>query len=369
MNRRSPWTGVLLYLLVPGTFFLLGCLAAWFFLAGERNGDAKASLPPADQATEAKDEPTAPTVFRDNTREVSQGAATLAGAGSAGGHAVFMELALLRGGEGQHLWKIEETGTALPLDAKLLARVVDGEPVGMLPSFRAKGKKGQVPDLDDLNDLEALAFCDALIKANLTSQGAFANSTRRDLTFADLYNTPKKHRGEVIHQEGALRRVRRSDPPPNARAKGVDHLYEGWVFDTRYGTNPVCLVFTELPAGLTVAEQMNRQISFDAYFFKKYRYQSADSKPGYVREAPLFIGRGPVLAKAETASGVDTSWSTPLLIGFLGVLLATVVLAFGLHGWFRRGDRHVQKRLAGVRHREFVEPNGPTFPDTTPSAN
>ncbi len=226
------------------------------------------------------------------------------------------------------------------------------------------------PDLSHLNDDEALAFCEALFKANLTSQGAFANSARRDLTFTDLFNTPKKYRGEVVHFEGNLRRVRHSDPPPNARVKGVDHLYEGWAFNMeRYGANPVCLVFTELPPGLPVAEKMDRQISFDAYFFKKYRYQSGDSRPGWAREAPLFIGRSPVLAIEKAAPADSITWSAPLLVGFLGLVLVTGLVAFGLHWWFRRGDQRLRNRLAQVRQQDFVEPGKTGLPSTAPSDN
>jgi hypothetical protein len=268
-----------------------------------------------------------------------------------------MELALLKAGDRQHLWKLQETDHALPLNRKLLARVLDGEPLAMLPSFRARGNQGPLPDLGNVNDDEALAFCEALYKANLTSTGAFANSARRDLTFADLFNTPQKYRGEVVHFEGLLYRLRRIDPPPNARIKGVDHLFEGWIFDPqRYGVNPVCLVFTELPPGLAVAEKMSFPVSFDAYFFKKYRYQSADSKPGWAREAPLFIGRSPVLVWEGQAASDALALSSPLLVAFLGMVLATGLIAFGLHWWFRRGDRRIQDRLSRVRQKEFVEP-------------
>lgn len=367
-GRRGP--GLVVTILGPAVFFLLGCLATWLVLQARPSEEVAASSAPAEPAAPAPslpEAPAAPTVFRDNRAEMSQGAAALAGAGGSGG--AFLALALVRGGEQGHLWKVLATESALPLDEAYLRKVIDGQPLAMLPSYKAKGKRGQVPDLEDLNDFEALSFCDALIKANLTSVGAFANSARRDLTMRDLFTAPGRYRGEVVHHEGLLRRVYRSDPPPNARARGVDHLYEGWVLDPESGMSPVCLVFTELPPGLTVAEKMNRRVSFDAYFFKKYRYESEDSKPGYVREAPLFVGRSPVLTDAAPRPALAPGWSTPLLVGFLVVLLATVVLALGLHFWFRRGDRKVRERLKGLREREFVDPGSPGLPGPTPSAN
>jgi hypothetical protein len=371
--RSSP-AGFVLYLLVPGTFFLLGCLLTWFAL---KQAPPAPSVAPSPEPAAGAAEPDGPTpaagdgkgeFLRADFEPVFAGAATLAGAGTAGGPAALGELALLQAGEDASLWKMREMQKALPLREGPLKGVVDGTPVAMLPSFRQKDKQGQVPDLAHFNDVEAEAFCEALFKANLASPGAFANSARRDLTFADLFNAPKRHRGEVVHFEGQLRRVRRGDAP--AMAKGVRDLYEGWAFDANYGANPVCLVFPELPAGLSVAERLDEDVTFDGYFFKKYRYQSADSKPGYAREAPLFIGHSPVLRRGPAAAAAPpAAWSTPLLIGFLGLLLATGVLAFGLHWWFRRGDRRVRDRLAGVRHREFVEPGSPGLPDTTPSPN
>lgn len=364
--------GLFLYLLVPVACFLLGILFARQFLyipnnppsqgkPHAENGPAVVDLP---QPEEGHGE-----LFRFDTDAVSRAAATLAGAGGDDGRSALTELTLLKAGEVAGLWKLQEMVQAPPLRPEYLSQVRDSTPIAMLPSFRDKEKQGQVPDLAHFNDLEAEAFCEALWKANLTSTSAFANSARTELTFSDLFNEPHRYRGQVVHFEGRLRRVRHSKAPIMARSRGVEHLYEGWLFDPqRYGTNPVCLVFTELPTGLSVAEQMDQPVTFDAYFFKKYRYQSADSKPGYAREAPLFIGRSPVPVKGPP-SAPQVAWSTPLLVGFLGLLLLTVVIAFGLHWWFRRGDRRVHDRLAVVREREFVEPGPPGFPDTTPSAN
>jgi hypothetical protein len=363
--------GLFRYLLVPGAFFLLGSLATWYALRQPTPEDrAEGRLPaPEAEGPSPPGEPAEVTAFQDNTRDVVAGAATLAGAGGNGRQGLAMEIALLRAGERAHLWKLEDTDKALSLNPKYLAGVIDGTPLAMLPSFRAEGGQGPVPDLKHVNEREALAFCDALIKANLTSAGAFANSARSDLTPADLANKPREFRGEVVHGEGRLRRVRHSDPPPNARARGVDHLYEGWVLDPRYGSNPVCLVFTELPPGVRVAEQADQDVAFDAYFFKKYRYQSADSKPGFARETPLFIGRSPVLLRGPAAEPGPPAGSAPLLTAFLGLVVATVALAFGLTWWFRRGDRRVREQLAAVRRREFVDPGTPNLPDTTPSPN
>jgi hypothetical protein len=368
LQPRNPGPGrILLPILIAALFFALGSLATWWVLRRAEEVPAEpAALPVGDVLP-----PDAPAgePFRFTVEEVAGGAATLVGAAAHGGPAGLTEVALIRGGEGQRLWRIQATDHALPLRPEYLAGVVDGTPVAMLPSFRRKDRQGQVPDLAHFNDIEAEAFCEALYKANLASPGAFTNSARLEVTFGDMFNEPKKHRGQVVHFEGRLHRVRRTDAPAMARARGVDHLYEGWLFDARYGLNPVCLVFTELPPGIPVAEKMDRTVAFDGYFFKKYRYHSSDSKPGYARETPLVIGRSPVLVGAGTASGPTTpGWSAPLLIAFLVVLLVTAVVAIGLQLWFRRGDRKVSERLAQVRARDFLDSSGGPS-DTTPSVN
>ena len=202
------------------------------------------------------------------------------------------------------------------------------------------------------------------------SLGALANSAVQNVTIADLMNEPRKHRGQVIHFEGEVRRIRHLDPPPMLEAKDIRDLYECWVFDRQYGANPVCLVCSELPEGVTPGEKLKLMGSFDAYFFKVYGYESADSKPGHTREAPLFLGRSfqlPAHAKpgceATTRSSGWKSW----LVILLGFILCTFALAFLGHWWFHRADRRVRARIREVRTREFVEPGGSQ--GTAPSAN
>jgi hypothetical protein len=294
-------------------------------------------------------------VFRSNTNEVLQGAAALAGAGCQGGHGTALVLGLLIQGDRLHLWKLEQSDKAPELRPNILAKVKDSTGV-----------------LVDDGAFEPEAYCEALLKASLTSPGAFANSARRDVTFAHLFNEPWRYRGQVIHFEGQVRRIRRFDPPGMVEAKGVKDLYECWLFDTHYGANPVCLVCTELPEGVAPGERLNLAASFDAYFFKKYRYKAADSTEGHAREAPLFIGRSFVVSQAPSLPVDDAygaGWKGVLVL-FLGGVLATFVLAFGLHWWFRRNDRRVGARINEVRPRDYVDPGAPGLPGgATPSAN
>jgi hypothetical protein len=237
-----------------------------------------------------------------------------------------------------------------PLRGDLLGHIPDSTGLPVLPD-KMPGEKDKARERAYLLQLDEWeAYCDAVVKAAHTSTRIFAGNDRRDVTYAHLFNEPRKYRGQVVHFEGQLHRVRRFDPPLIVAQAGVKNLYEGWMFSKLYGVNPVCMIFTELPPGVSVAEQMQVEVSFDGYFFKKYRYKAADSKPGTAREVPLVIGHGPVVEQQAAATAPAASvWSGSLLIILLVLVLGTFGLAVGLHWWFRRGDSQVRRRVADAR--------------------
>jgi hypothetical protein len=208
------------------------------------------------------------------------------------------------------------------------------------------------------NHFEAFAYSYLLIQAHKTSLQAFARSARRDLTFAHLWEEPAKYRGQVVHIEGRLRRLRRFDAPRQAADEGVPTIYEGWIFGDVYNSNPYCVIVTEIPSSIPVREKIDdRWVAFDGYFFKRYRYQAGDS----LREAPLLIGRSMTLRSAP-AEAEESPWSVSNLLGpaILASILATVLLVIGLSLWFRRGDRQFRSQLRKTSDARFVEPNSPS---------
>jgi hypothetical protein len=208
------------------------------------------------------------------------------------------------------------------------------------------------------NYYEAQAYNYLLVKAHKLPPDILTGNARRDLTFAHLFEEPDKYRGELIHIEGRLKRLRRFDAPKLAGKDGVPQLFEGWLFTDTSFNNPYCVIASELSPGVHVGEELDTRVKFDGYFFKRYRYKAAY---GRFYDAPLLIGRelspaGPASPPSEETS----SFAHLLLPAFLGVLGTTAALAVGLTWWFRRGDRRV---LAGLqRHRvvTFVEPDGTT---------
>jgi hypothetical protein len=228
-----------------------------------------------------------------------------------------------------------------PAEAELVAGVDDRAPV-----------RGAAE-----NAYEARAYNYLLTEARRHSAESFAASARHDLTYAHLFEQPADYRGQVVHVAGRLRRLRKFDPPRAVAAEGVPALYEAWVFDANYGSNPYCIVTSELPPGLEPGEKLDRQVAFDGYFFKRYRYDAGDGK----RDAPLFLGHTLRLNEAPVVPASPFSFGNAFLPTFLGFLLTIGLAALAVSLWFRRGDRQVRGRVAAVLR--------PTFPDDEPGDN
>jgi hypothetical protein len=243
-------------------------------------------------------------------------------------------------GKSLSLW---EEGTPLPqdrtaapqIDADILAEVEDKAPVRNAAE----------------NYAEAAAYSYLLVQANATPVTAFAKTVRRDLTFAHLFEEPSKYRGQVVHIEGRLKRLRRFDAPRMAAKQGVPTIYEAWIFGEAYFSNPYCAIVSSVPDSIPVGDTLNHHVAFDGYFFKRYRYQAGDSW----RDAPLLIGHT-LLDRESAVADPSGSVATWLLPAFVTVVAATVLLVVGLNWWFRRGDRQVRIHLEMNRNADFVEP-------------
>jgi hypothetical protein len=255
----------------------------------------------------------------------------------------------MKAGHEGHLWVLSDIETAIPINPRYLRGITDSQLV-------ASGLKGTLADT-----LEFDAYIDAVNKANVTPAYAFANSARRDVTYAHLMTDPHAYRGDVVHIEGRLKRLRRFNPP--IATDNVRDFYEGWMFAGDQGARWVCLIFTELPPGLQPAEDMKVKITCDGYFFKRNRFKADDTGPNQAREAPLIIGRTVSLVDSPVpASGGAGGDNAPLLIAFMVLVVLTVALAIGLTWWFRRSDQRVRSRIAGAMERDFqitgAESNG-----------
>jgi hypothetical protein len=345
---RSGRMSLALMLSVLSISALVG-LAGWqiWIRFANQSPSENRVLPDEEESVQAKtpqpvspaaDEPSDDGAFlRDNFEDKVAAAVTLVGLGTQGAHAAPGELAVMGAGEKGRLWILGAPESAPTLRIELLKNVLDGQPV-------ASGETGK-----KANDQEFEAYMEALAKASYTPAPAFANSARHDVNYAQLMSDPKDYRGDVIHVEGRLKLLRRFNPPA-AVAERISDFYEGWIFGKDRGSLPVCVVFSELPKGLSPAEKMEVPVAFDGYFFKRYRYKALDSGHNQAREAPLLIGRTIILTGPAIVTSNDspTWWASPMLILLFGLIFASVGLAAVLTWWFRRADQRVRARVAGA---------------------
>jgi hypothetical protein len=202
-----------------------------------------------------------------------------------------------------------------------------------------------------------------LIYANRTAPEALDRAAlRRDDMWAQIFTTPKKYRGEVVHLEGKLRKLRQFEAHSMAVQGGALQYYEGYMEVGATQDDPLFIQITELPPGLKTGDNLDVPVGISGYFYKVFRYQGVDTKrTGKDRKAPLVIGRtvtllgpAPAAAPEDTANAPDWSiWLGPLFFGVIGL---TVALLFSLGYWFRSGDRRVHGRLSAARYGDFVPP-------------
>jgi hypothetical protein len=172
---------------------------------------------------------------------------------------------------------------------------------------------------------------------------------------------------ELLHIEGQLALVLPMKATDELKALyGIEHLYEAWVHVP--GTSRprlVCVVVSELPAGVSPGENQNVKVAFDAYYFKLWHYETRkvkdpakDPEKHEWHRAPLLLGKTFEVTGAVTA---ETTYTPGMLYGVIGGLAALALAALGMGLWFRRGDRHIraaarQKIVSGVTFENVPDP-------------
>ena len=327
------------------TLFLNG-----FPAGGEVYGEA--ALVSAGQ--DARLWPAAPPERRivDPDAQAAVGAAALFLNGFPGGGEVPTELAYLSAGEDLRFWTF--------FDPNLVRRI---------PQWELDSIQDNTPLPKDPENRELDAYFDMIIFANRTAPAALDKAAlRRDDLWAQVFNHPSTYRGEVLHFEGRLKKLRQFPPQAMAVQGGATDYYEGYLSVDPWDNNPVFFICTELPAGLTPADKMDVPAGVSGYFYKVFRYEAADTRQTHKdRRAPLLIGRtvallgpaAPAADESQPGSGWP-DWLGPLFFGVIGL---TVGLLFTLGYWFRSSDRRVHGRVSAVRFGEFIPPPPDAPPD------
>jgi hypothetical protein len=205
------------------------------------------------------------------------------------------------------------------------------------------------------NDDEYMAYNYVVSFARKQSLDALAQNVRPELTFRRVFEEGRgNYRGELVRVRGWLKRLNWIESTELLKKEGIPHLYEGWVFDEDFAGYPWCVVFSELPPGLEPAEQMNRFVTLDGYFFKRYKYRAVKD----TRLAPLVIGRSLTVKPPEPEpDAVNAMWSfgrTFVPVAAAGIAVIAGV-AVALNYWFRRGDRQLQATIDQNRTNPFAD--------------
>lgn len=235
-------------------------------------------------------------------------------------------------------WTLIDTTTVRAIDPLLLDQVRDEQPIPQPNQF----------------GLELDAWFTTMLLAAQTDVKAFEDAANPDLTYSQLWQRPRRYRGQVVTMEGRLRQLDRIESPLLIRQAGFPVIYEGWLFLKNHADNPVCLLFTEVPPTMKPGKGLDYSIRFSGYFFKKYRYPDVSRKD---RIAPLLIGRMPVLTQTRTGENPEEpTWAHQLLPLFLSLLGLTIVSALVFTLWFRHHDNKIRDRIRKIRNQQLVLP-------------
>ena len=100
------------------------------------------------------------------------------------------------------------------------------------------------------NNDEFLAYNEVFQFAHQFGAADLEANARKDVSYRDLMGrTRADYKLDLILLEGRLWRVKRLKATPPLEAAGIPAIYEGWLFPNGE-TDPVCITFSELPAGV-----------------------------------------------------------------------------------------------------------------------
>lgn len=182
-----------------------------------------------------------------------------------------------------------------------------------------------------------------------------------DVAFTVIMLDSDTYRGKLVSVVGWMRRL--TEFPVLENDRGIDQLYEGWLFTNDSGTNPWRFLCTELPANTPRGESFEPiKVRVTGYFFKRSGYASHGGQhvaPTLLAESFELL-RTPVNPTPQMQQELQ-HW----MLGIVGlVVLGLAVLVW----WFSASDKrfatsHLQELAASrldadsdnLRHLESIE--------------
>ena len=209
-----------------------------------------------------------------------------------------------------------------------------------------------VRDRRPRSDEDREAVLQLLCVAATTAPQQLAACSRKDVFFSTLWHNPATYRGELVRVQGVLRRLEiEKENYADRNPYGIDVVYEAWLFPEDQVSNPMLVLFTELPPGLKPGLNLKENVAVDAYFLKIFAFWD---QGGNYRGAPMFVGHKLMIHR------VDSSRFDIQVVYFFAAIVAAFFLLALVFWWQSRRDQ----RLAD----ELRQTAGP-LPDLDPQAN
>ncbi len=201
------------------------------------------------------------------------------------------------------------------------------------------------------NEIKALV--EALTNAAFTPEENFARSAKGNehLNWGVIFAAPSSYRGKVIPMKGSLRRLRKLPAPYQLVHRGIPFVYEGWVFTATYGSNPLCVLFIRLPEGVAIGEKIEHEVTFNGYFFKRYKYYSSK---GWKRTLHFVAPTFETKPKPEDTGLSDLITKVFAFLAFFGVITA---VGLGIvRVWYLMHDAKVRNRISKAKEKLVDSP-------------
>ena len=138
---------------------------------------------------------------------------------------------------------------------------------------------------------------------------SFADLERRAvkrIVYTQLWEQPDKYRGKLIRLRLHVRRILDWEAPENSA--GVRRVYEAWGWTDESKSFPYVVVFSEVPEGIRLGDNLQEEGLFVGYFLKTIAYTAYNKN----RSSPLLLGRMKWLGSTAPAhpivSGSDWFW-------------------------------------------------------------
>ena len=174
-----------------------------------------------------------------------------------------------------------------------------------------------------------------IIYANRTAPAALDKAAiHEEGLWTKVFHDPEKYRGELLHFEGRLKKLRQFPAQAMAVQGGAKDYYEGYLSVDAWNDDPVFFICTELPPGLAPGESLDVPVGVSGYFYKIFRYTPADARQTHKdRLAPLVIGRTialtgpPAPDKAAEGGSEWPEWLGPAFFVVIGLTRGAAVHA------------------------------------------